>query len=158
MGDESLPATMTHGRTVLCLKDPTKDNAVENYHPMTYLPLTWKLLTGVIAEGMYDYLEQEKLLSEEQKGLLIIDQTVLNDCKKRHTNLSMAWIDYRKAYEFVPHNSINECMKLIGIADNVRNFLEKSMEQWKLSLTSNGEGLGEVGVNRETVFHHCCLF
>ena len=39
-------------------------------------------------------------------------------------------------------------MKLFGMADNVRNFLEKSMEQWKLSLTSNDEDLGEVDVKR----------
>ena len=31
MGDDSLPAWMTHGRTVLCQKDPRKGNAVENY-------------------------------------------------------------------------------------------------------------------------------
>ena len=30
-------------------------------------------------------------------------------------------------------------MELFGIADNVRNFFENSMEQWKLSLTSNGD-------------------
>ena len=40
-------------------------------------------------------------------------------------------------------------MKLFGITDNVRNFLEKSMEQWKLSLTSNGEDLEEVDVKRD---------
>ena len=28
----------------------------------------WKLLTGMIAEEMYEYLEQKKLSSEEQKG------------------------------------------------------------------------------------------
>ena len=60
----------------------------------------WKLLTGVIAEEMYNYLEREKIHSEEQKGCkrgshetkdqLLIFKTVLKDCKKRHTNLSMA--------------------------------------------------------------------
>ena len=34
----------------------------------------------------------------------------------------------------------------------VRNFLEKSMEQWKLSLTSNGEDLWKVDVKRG-IFH-----
>ena len=68
MGDDSLPAWMTQGRTVLCQKDPRKSNAVENYCPITCLPLMRKkLLTGVIAEEMYDYPEQEKLLSDEQK-------------------------------------------------------------------------------------------
>ena len=104
------------------------------------------------------YLEQEKLLPEEQKGCrqgsrgakdqLLIDKTVLKDCKKRRINLSMVWKDYKKVYDFVPHSWIDECMKLFGMADNVRNFLEKSMEQWKLSLTSNDEDLGEIDVKR----------
>ena len=117
-----------------------------------------KLLTGVIAEEMYDYLEQEKVLTEKQKGCrrgssgtkdqLLIDKTVLKDCNKRHTKLSIAWIDYKKAYDFVPHSWINECMELYGIADNVKNFLVKSMEQWKLSLTSNGEDPGKVDMKK----------
>ena len=87
----------------------------------------------------------------------MIDKTVLKDCKKRHTNLSMAWIDYRKAYDLVPHNLVNECMEIFGIAENLRTFLQKSMQQWRLSLTANGDNLGEVNVKRETVYRHCCL-
>ena len=112
----------------------------------------WKFLTGVIAEEMYSYLELEKILPEEQKGCkrgirgtkdqLLIDETVLKNCKKRHTNLSMEWIDYRKAYDLVPHSSVNECMEMFGIAENLRTFLKKSMQQWRLSLTANGEVLG----------------
>ena len=97
----------------------------------------WKLLTGVIAEEMYNYLEQKKILPEEQKGCkrgsrgtkdqLLIDKTVLKDCKERHTNLSMTWIGCRKAYGLVPHNWVNECMEMFGIAENLRTFLQKSM-------------------------------
>ena len=117
-----------------------------------------KLLTGMIAEETYKYLDHRKLLPDEQKGCrrgsrgtkdhLLIDKTVLKDCRRRHTYLSMAWIDYKKAYDLVPHSWIIECMKMFGIAENVTNFLGKSMEQWKLSLTSNGKDLGEVDVKR----------
>ena len=37
----------------------------------------------------------------------------------------MEWIDYKKAYDFVPHSWITECMELFGIADKVRNFSER---------------------------------
>ena len=90
---------------------------------------------------MYDYLEQEKLLPEEQKGCrqgsrgtkerLLIEKTVLKECNKRHTNLSMAWVHYKKVYDFVPYSWISECLQLFGIADNLRNFLDEGMEQWK---------------------------
>ena len=39
-------------------------------------------------------------------------------------------------------------MILSHIADNVRSFLEKNMEKWKLLLNSNGSDLCEVDVNR----------
>ena len=126
MGEDDLPEWMIHGRTVLCQKDRQKGNTADNYRPITCLPLMWKLLTEVIAEEMYNYLEREKILPEEQKGCkrgsrgtkdqLLIDKTVLKDCKKRYTNLSMAWIDYKKAYDLVPHSWVNECMETFVMA------------------------------------------
>ena len=56
-------------------------------------------------------------------------------------------VDYRKAYDFVPYSWILECLDMLGIADNVRRFLEKSMKKWKLLLNSNGSDLCEVDVN-----------
>ena len=153
-----LPAWMTHGKTVLCLKDPSKGNAVDNFRPISCLPLMWKLMTGIIAESMYDYLESERILPEEQKGCkrnsrgtkdqLLIDKTILKDCKRRHTNMAMAWVDYRKAYDMVPHSWIIECMKLFGVANNVSDFIKGSMEKWKTELTSSGQVLGEVDIKR----------
>ena len=41
---------------------------------------------------------------------------------------------------------------MFGIPENLRRFLQKSMQQWRLLLTTNGEYLGEVNVKRE-IFH-----
>ena len=67
MGEDDLPEWMTRDRTVFCHMDPQKGNTADNYRPITCLPLIWKCLTGVIAEVMYNYLEREKILPEEQK-------------------------------------------------------------------------------------------
>ena len=67
MGEDDLPKRMTHGRTVLCQKDPRKGNTADNYRPVTCLPLMWNLLTGVIAEAMYNYLELEQFLQKNKK-------------------------------------------------------------------------------------------
>ena len=37
---------------------------------------------------------------------------------------------------------------MFEIAENLRTFLQKSMQQWRLPLTINGENLGEVNVKR----------
>ncbi|XP_063595812.1 uncharacterized protein LOC134772704 [Penaeus indicus] len=157
-GANRLPEWMVYGRTVLCQKDPAKGRAVDNFRPISCLPLMWKLLTGMIAEEMYGFLEREKILPDEQKGCrkgsrgtkdqLLIDKTVLKDCKRRKTNLAMAWIDYKKAYDMVPHSWIIECLELFGIAENVRKFMSDSMRSWKLELTSSGESLGDVHIHR----------
>ena len=39
-------------------------------------------------------------------------------------------------------------MEMFGIAENLRTFLQNSMQQWRLLLTANGEDLGEVNVKR----------
>ena len=76
----------------------------------------------------------------------MIGKVVLKDYKKRHTNL---FIDYRKAYDVAPNTLINECMEMFEIVENLRKFLQKSMQQLRLLLTANGEDLGEVNVKRE---------
>ena len=132
-GKKEISSWMTYGRTVLCRKDPVKGNSVETFRPITCLPLTWKLLTGIILEDKYCFMEKENLLPEEKKDCrrksrgtkdqLLIDKKILKNCRERRTNLAMAWIDYRKAYDFAPHSWIPEYLDMLGIADNVRSFL-----------------------------------
>ena len=62
-----VPSWLTRGRTSLLEKDKSKGTVASNYRPITCLPLTWKLLTGVIADQIYAHVDQEKLLPEEQK-------------------------------------------------------------------------------------------
>ena len=62
----------------------------------------WKLLTGLIAEEMYNYLEQEKILPDEQKGCkrgscgtkdrLLVDKTVFKGLQEK-TNQSIHGMD-----------------------------------------------------------------
>ena len=60
----------------------------------------------------------------------------------------MGWIDYKKAYDMVPHPWILECLKLFGAAENIRSLLENSMKSWRTELTSNGQTLGTVSIKR----------
>ena len=88
-----LPIWLSKGRTALLQKDINKCNIASNYRPITCLPLIWKLLSGVIADQIYGYLDQQKLLPEEQKrcrkrsrgtnDLLYIDRAVIRDAKSR---------------------------------------------------------------------------
>ena len=73
---------------------------------------------------------------------------VLADFKRKRKNLAMAWVDYKKAYDLVPHSWIIESLKMAQVAGNIIRFLQKSMVNWKTELTSCGESLGSVDIRR----------
>ena len=153
-----IPKWITTEKTMLCQKYPGKGNVVDNYGPISCFSLMWKLMNGIIANSVYEYLEMYNLLPVEQKGCrrnsrgtkdqLLIDKMVLNDCKKRHTNLGMAWIDYKKAYDMIPHSWILESLGLVQVSENIVEFIRKSMKNWNTNLTSCGEYLANVNIRR----------
>ena len=61
---------------------------------------------------------------------------MLRDCRKRHTNLGMAWIDSKKTYDMVPHSWILESLELVQVSDNILKFVKRSMANWQTELTS----------------------
>ena len=107
-----VPSWLTRGRSSLLQKDKSKGNLASNYRPITSFQLMWKLMTGVIADQIYAYLDQEKLLPKQLKGcrkgsrgtndLLYIDRAVIKEVMSRNKDLATLWIDYKKAYDMVP--------------------------------------------------------
>ena len=154
----NVPEWMVKGRTVLIQKDPTKGTQASNYRPIACLPIMWKLLTGIMGEKLYQHLDENGLLADEQKGCrkgsrgtkdqLLVDKAILKNCRRRLTNLSMAWIDYKKAYDMVPHSWILKCLEMVGGAKNMITVISNSMVNWKTVLTSEGTDLGQVDIRR----------
>ena len=64
----NVPECIVKGRTALIQKDAVKGTQADNYRPITCLPIMWKLLTGIIREKLYQHLERNGMLADEQKG------------------------------------------------------------------------------------------
>ena len=96
-------------------------------------------MSGVIADQIYGHLDQQKLLPEKQKGcrkrsrrtndLLDIDRAVIREVKSRKKNLAMAWIDYKKAYDMVPHSWIKKYIEFFGVAENIAGLPQKNLTE-----------------------------
>ena len=54
-------------------------------------------------------------------------------------------VDYRKAYDMVPHSWVSGYARMVGVAQNIITLIENSMANWK---TSNQEVLGTVVIKR----------
>ena len=128
----------------------------KNYRPIACLPTTFKILTSVITDMLYSHLEKEATMTPEQRGgkeeyygckdQLMINNAILENCKKRKKNLSTAWIQYKKAFDSVPHSCILKCLQLYKIHPVLITFIEESMSQWKTNMTLvHKEGVLETG-------------
>lgn len=147
---QQMPEWLTAGITYLLPKSKSTTEP-RNYRPITCLSTMYKMLTGIIARRISLHLEEHNLLPEEQKGChpgskgckdqLLISKAILEDCSKRKKNLNMAWIDYQKAFDRVPHSWIGKSMELVGVNDSIVKFCKHSMEKWntKLQLRTNQE-------------------
>ena len=144
-----LEAKMTNGTTALCLKHPLRVKVVDNFFCISFLRLICKLLTGVIADKMYVYLDGEDLLPNQFKGYhqgnqgsndqLLIDKVVLSNCEKININLAVACIDYTKAYDLLFESWIGKCQEMFGAPENITNLLTDNMKNEKLGLATNVE-------------------
>ena len=86
--------------------------------------------------------------SQRTKDQLLTDKIVLGDCRRRHANLIMVWVDYKNVFDLVPHSWISECLEVIGIANNVWDFFKNSMKSWKLWLNASNKKLEEFDIRR----------
>ena len=140
------PDWLTSGNTNLLPKS-NETHLPNKYRPICCLSTTYKWLTGIIADAIYDHLDTGNYLENEQKGCirnklgtkdqLLINKAILEDCKRRQRNLSMAWIDYKKAFDSVPHSWILRCLELYNINGEIRAFLGHQMTKWKTNITLN---------------------
>ena len=89
----------------------------------------WKLLTSIVADKIYNHLEESDLLAEEQKGCrrnsrvtkdqLLIDKAVMKIYRRKKFGLNMVQIDYRKAYDMVSHTWIKISLEMCGVASKI---------------------------------------
>ncbi|CAH2108107.1 unnamed protein product [Euphydryas editha] len=143
----SLPTFMTTGFTFLLYKSGSTTDP-KNYRPITCLPTIYKLLTSILATKIMKHITTNNILATAQNGckpgsrgtkeLLLIDMTICQQVRRNRKNLAAAWIDYKKAYDSVPHSWLMETMKLYRIDTALCSFLGSCMEQWTTYLQYPG--------------------
>ena len=62
---------------------------------------------------------------------------LLENSRTCHRNLSTARIDYRKAFDSVPHTWTLKVLQMYKISPAIINFLTVSMKKWKTNLYLN---------------------
>ncbi|XP_044760829.1 uncharacterized protein LOC123318276 [Coccinella septempunctata] len=138
------PKFFTQGVTYLLPKGENKQDPAQ-YRPITCLPTLFKILTALITEKITNHLKVNHLMTEEQKGSrrgvlgckeqLVVDEVVLEHIRRSNRNAYMAFIDYKKAFDSVPHSWLIHALKIHKVSPDIVSFLETSMRQWSTVLT-----------------------
>ena len=153
-----MPQSIVTGRTTLIVKNKANGASPNNLRPITCLNNIYKLLTGILANKTYNHLQYNNIIPIEQKGgqrncrgakdHLLINKTILYTCRQHQRNLHMAWIDYRKAYDMLPHSWILHTLRTYGVANNTHTFVQNIMTKWQTEMYFNKRALGNVKINR----------
>ena len=98
----------------------------KNFRPITYLPKMCRILTSILSDRAHKQMTSNNLLQVEQKGYskgsygckdpLLIKKAIIDMTKSRKRNLTTAWMDYKKAFDSVPHSWMLKCIEMFKMS------------------------------------------
>ena len=143
-GEQQIPSWVVEGRTVLIPKSGDLSNP-KNYRPITCLNACYKVFTRILYMRVLQAVERVYERIYEQRGSkrgvagckenLLIDRCVTQDSVQYKRNLSMAWIDYRKAFDMTSHELIVHLLRCLAVPDPVVRCIEELMPLWRTRFT-----------------------
>lgn len=134
---QQMPLFLTKGKTFLLPKEAyTRDPS--KYRPITCLCTMHKVLTSIISNKIYEHLHLNNIMTEEQRGCyknsqgckdqVTIDTVIVQEALKKKRNLSMTYIDYKKAFDSIPHSFLIEILQIYKIDNNLIEMIKAAME------------------------------
>lgn len=154
--EQPIPDWFVEGRTVLLPKNGDLSDP-KNFRPITCLNACYKLFTRILYLRILNTVNPVFLNVYEQRGSkkgvagckenLLIDRSITQDSVQYKRNLSMAWIDYRKAFDTTSHELIVRVMECLAIDDHIVRCIKQLMPLWKTRFSlSKGDARVRTGL------------
>ena len=118
---------------------------LDNYRPISILPIVSKLIERILYNQLSNYLKKESILSEYQFGFRSRHSTTttLIDCSNEwyiHMDCGqynlVVFLDIKKAFDTVNHDILLKKLEMYGLGDSalalLRNYLTDRTQKCKL--------------------------
>ena len=152
---DDFPLWFSEGKTTLIPKPG--DFTSDNQRPITCLNTLYKWFTSSLLVPIDNHLDKFNLMETEQRGAkkgcsgtmdnLLIDRMVTQDRHRRNRNLSMAWIDVRKAYDSVSHKWLLKMMTIHRFSPWICRTISNLARTWNtrvIARTSQGHEQSDI--------------
>ena len=115
-----------HAEDIPLYKEGTRDD-IDNYRPISILPVVSKILERAAQQQLVDYLESRGLFCRYQCGFLRKYSTqsaitFLRDSIRRNMDAGQLtgaiFIEFRKAFDTIDHKILLDKLQLFGIYDS----------------------------------------
>jgi hypothetical protein len=156
-GQQNTPEFIAQGVTYMLPKGKYTTQPSQ-YRPITCLPTIYKILTSAITRKITTHAEKNFIIAEEQKGCrrnhmgckeqLIIDSLIHKYAASNKQNLHCTYIDYKKAFDSIPHSWLIRILQIYKIDPVLINFLQKTMKLWKTTLHLNQTKTREIYIKK----------
>ena len=147
-GKVSIPNWLSTAKTTLVAKNEIT-NVAKNYRPIACLNILYKIYTSCLNTFLQDHCETNNIVTLEQAGgkrgvwgcteQLLLNKCILNEVKHKKRNLINVWLDYRKAFDSVPHDWMIHSLRLAKVPECIIHAIETLSNQWSTILNLVGE-------------------
>ena len=120
---------------------------VQNYRPISLLPLPGKVLEKLVHSQLSEHLETDSLLSDNQFGFRKSRSTVhaiaqvtdfINKKMDAHLATIALFIDFKKAFDCVQHPVLIRKLKDLGFSDTIITWVTSYLSHRKQRVYANG--------------------
>ena len=119
----------------------------ENYRPVSLTSIPCKVMESIIKDTLIKHLEANELLCKQQHGFRRGRSCLTNLLETLESwtqaldngyGLDVVYLDYRKAFDSVPHQRLLEKLKDFGIKGKLRRWLEGFLVSRKITVGVRG--------------------
>lgn len=142
---EKLPLWMSRGRAILLHKGGDRADP-GNFRTICCLNTCYKLLTGLMTKWLQRYTNH--CIPREQfamrKGIWgctqahMLDSAVCMHAKVQKKDLSMAWIDFSKAFDSIPHKYLKWLLKNLNVPEGLRKAFNYLLKRGEITYECTG--------------------